>query len=140
MPRCSLPLGCKPDSTLIFLSFSCLARCLSRAFCGFLLRFARNCKQNVKFDSIGYMPYLRQILTSKPQKIIAKYCRFKICIKSYKICNLLNFKNSLTFFELNFTIRRIFTPTRTNATALNLKPKFTLKFQPKFYLILFYFF
>ncbi|EEF13142.1 hypothetical protein CAMRE0001_2097 [Campylobacter rectus RM3267] len=23
---------------------------------------------SLKFDSIGYMPYLRQILTSKPQK------------------------------------------------------------------------
>ena len=30
--------------------------------------FERFLRISLKFDSIGYMPYLRQILTSKPQK------------------------------------------------------------------------
>ena len=32
------------------------------------LSFERFLRISLKFDSIGYMPYLRQILTSKPQK------------------------------------------------------------------------
>nr|WP_314398873.1 hypothetical protein [uncultured Campylobacter sp.] len=31
---------------------------------------------SLKFDSIGYMPYLRQILTSKPQKSPRNTCKF----------------------------------------------------------------
>jgi len=34
----------------------------------FGLSFERFLRISLKFDSIGYMPYLRQILTSKPQK------------------------------------------------------------------------
>ncbi|EKU12504.1 hypothetical protein CSUNSWCD_444 [Campylobacter showae CSUNSWCD] len=43
----------------------------------------------LKFDSIGYMPYLRQILTSKPQKSSQNTSPYRFTLKfEVKFANL----------------------------------------------------
>ena len=45
------------------------------------LSFERFLRISLKFDSIGYMPYLRQILTSKPQKSSQNTSPYRFMLK-----------------------------------------------------------
>jgi len=72
----------------------------------FDLSFERFLRILLKFDSIGYMPYLRQILTSKPQKSSQNkrsvFAKQNVSIKYFALVFLIKLEVKFKNFSFKF--------------------------------------